>query len=151
MCRCIQDDFNYICKGKNTRIRKLTLKKKNIVIMLWFVRLTVKLQLLTVLFVEGLKHRLMEKVNPQNIVTQHGQFIFGKYVMRWRNNSLFNKWCWQFGHSYTKTTTKIKQIGRNFTLILTSYTKLKQNVSFKNLTSLKFTEENIEEKVYGLD
>ena len=31
-----------------------------------------KLQLLTVLFVKGLKHRLMEEVNAQNIITQHG-------------------------------------------------------------------------------
>ena len=34
-----------------------------------------KLQLLTVLFVKGLKHRLMEKVNAQNIITQHGLCI----------------------------------------------------------------------------
>ena len=34
-----------------------------------------KLQLLTVLFVKGLKHKLMEKVNAQNIITQHGLCI----------------------------------------------------------------------------
>lgn len=53
-------------------------------------------------------------------------------------------------HIQKQQQQKIKQTGRNFTLFLMSYTKLKQNVSFKNLISFKFTEENMEENVYGL-